>query len=334
MDSTYLHAVGGVGVRIMTGNIYMKRAMELAEQAAAEGEVPVGAVIVRISDGLVIGEGRNRREKKRSPLAHAEIEAINAASSYLGGWRLSGCEMYVTLEPCPMCAGAVINSRLDRVIFGAYDDKSGSCGSVVNLFDMGYNHRPQVIGGVMESECAGQLKIFFREMRKRKMDSIKLVKAETDDQLRRIAEIADGIWHEFFPCLLSGEQIDYMVEKFCSFEASKENVLKENYSYYFIKRSGTDIGYTAAKPDGDRLFLSKLYLKKEERGKKYARRVMEMYREIARENGFKAIHLTVNKYNENSIAAYKAMGFVITGEGVTDIGKGFVMDDFYMEMKI
>ncbi|MCM1523035.1 MAG: GNAT family N-acetyltransferase [Ruminococcus sp.] len=125
-----------------------------------------------------------------------------------------------------------------------------------------------------------------------------------------------------------------MVEKFCSFEASKENTEKENYSYYFIKRGGEDIGYTAAKPDGERLFLSKLYLKKEDRGKKYARRVMDIYKDICRSEGYRAVHLTVNRHNENTIAAYRALGFVITGEGVTDIGGGYVMDDFYMELKI
>lgn len=312
----------------------MERAIKLAEIAASEGEVPVGAVIVRLSDGKIVGEGRNRREKSRSPLAHAELEAIENASRFLGGWRLSGCEMYVTLEPCPMCAGGIINSRLDRVIFGAYDKKAGSCGSVTDLFGFSYNHRPEMVGGVMEEECAALLRDFFREMRNRKMDQIKIVRAESDDQLRRVAAIADGIWHEYFPCIISEGQIDYMVEKFCSFEAMKENIAKEDYSYYFIKRNGEDIGYTAAKPDNGRLFLSKLYLKKEERGKKYARRAIEFYVNYSRENGLGAIWLTVNKHNDSTIAAYKAMGFEITGEGVADIGNGYVMDDYYMEKTV
>lgn len=317
----------------MTDNEYMKRALELAEEAAAEGEVPVGAVIVRLSDGRIVGEGRNRREKSRSPLAHAELEAIESASRYLGGWRLSGCVMYVTLEPCPMCSGGIINSRIDRVIFGAYDKKAGSFGSVTDLSALPYNHRPVVTGGFMEDECAGTLKIFFRKMRDRKMDKIKLVKAETDDQLMRVSKLADGIWHEYFPGIITTEQVDYMVEKFCSFEAEKVNI-KEGYEYYFIKRGGEDIGYTAIKPDGDRLFLSKLYLKKEERGKKYARAVTDMLKEIARERGHRAIWLTVNKHNDSTIAAYKAMGYKTIGEGVADIGNGFVMDDYYMELEV
>lgn len=313
---------------------YMKRALELAQLAADEGEVPVGAVVVRKSDGAVIGEGRNRRETMRSPLAHAELEAIANASSFLGGWRLSGCELYVTLEPCPMCTGGIINSRIDRVIFGAYDKKAGSCGSVTNLFSLDYNHRPECIGGFMEQECSEILTEFFRKLRRKKMDNIKLVAAQTEDQLRRTAAIADEIWHEYFPCILSDEQIDYMVNKFCSFDAMKENIRIENYTYFIIKKGNADIGYTAVKHDGDKLFLSKLYLKKEERGKKYARSVMEQHRTYCRENGLRSIWLTVNKYNASTIAAYKAMGFVITGEGVADIGSGFVMDDYYMELEI
>ena len=170
-------------------------------------------------------------------------------------------------------------------------------------------------------------------MRDRKMDGIRLVLAETEDQLRRISEIADGIWHEYFPGIISVEQVDYMVEKFCSFEAEIQNI-KEGYEYYFIKRGGNDIGYTAIKPDGDRLFLSKLYLKKEERGKKYARKVTDMLKEIARERGMRAIWLTVNKHNDSTIAAYNAMGYKTIGEGVADIGSGFVMDDYYMELEV
>lgn len=310
---------------------YMMRAIELAKEAAAEGEVPVGAVVVRSSDGIIVGEGRNRREKLKNPLAHAELEALSEASRFLGGWRLSGCELYVTLEPCPMCAGGIINSRIDHVIFGAYDKKAGSCSSVTDLFSMDYNHRPLCTGGFMENECAQLLTDFFKGMRNRKMNNIKLVEAQTDDQLNRIASIADEIWHEFFPCILSDGQIDYMVEKFCSFEAMKNNIAAEDYSYYIIKHGTEDIGYTAIKPDGNRLFLSKLYLKKAERGKKYARAVMDIHRNYCRENGFDGIWLTVNKYNASSIAAYKAMGFDISGEGIADIGNGYVMDDYYME---
>ncbi len=146
---------------------YMKRALELAKEAADEGEVPVGAVIVQRKTGRIVGEGRNMRENAKNALAHAEIMAIDMACRTLGGWRLPDCAMYVTLEPCPMCCGAIINSRIDQVIFGAYDLKSGSAASVQKMFDLPYNYRPELIGGVMEQECADLLSEFFRRLRER-----------------------------------------------------------------------------------------------------------------------------------------------------------------------
>lgn len=145
--------------------LYMQQALELARLAAAEGEVPVGAVVVR--DGRVIGTGRNRREQAGNALAHAEIEAINEACRTLGGWQLVGCTLYVTLEPCPMCAGAIINSRIERVVQGTLNPKAGSCGSVIDLFALPYNHRPAVITGVLEDACRDVLKQFFRQLRGR-----------------------------------------------------------------------------------------------------------------------------------------------------------------------
>lgn len=150
----------------MTDRDFMLAALALARESGAEGEVPVGAVAVR--NGEIVGEGRNRREHGKSALAHAEIEAIEAACRKLNGWRLWECDLYVTLEPCPMCAGAVINSRIKRLVFGAYDEKAGSCGSVINLFDLPYNHRPEVIGGFMRAECAEELTGFFSKLRNKK----------------------------------------------------------------------------------------------------------------------------------------------------------------------
>ena len=142
---------------------YLQEALALAREAAAEGEVPVGCVIVR--DGVIVGRGRNRREQDKTALAHAECEAIRQACETLGGWRLWDCTLYVTLEPCPMCAGAIINARLPRGVFGASDTKCGACGSVCDLFSMEFNHRPDVAKGVLEEECAAVLSDFFRELR-------------------------------------------------------------------------------------------------------------------------------------------------------------------------
>lgn len=145
---------------------FMQEAILLARAAADEGEVPVGAVVV--CDGKIVGRGRNRREKDKNALAHAEIEAINEACNNLGGWRLWKCDMYVTLEPCPMCTGAIINSRIKRLVYGASDYKAGSVGSVVNLFDFPYNHKSEIIKGVCEEECAEMLTNFFKNLRSKK----------------------------------------------------------------------------------------------------------------------------------------------------------------------
>lgn len=152
----------------MTDFDFMTLAIEQAKLAADELEVPVGAVIVR--NGEIVSVGRNRREYGKNALAHAEIEAINLACKKLGGWRLWECEMYVTLEPCPMCTGAIINSRIRRLVYGARDKKAGSCGSVVNLFDLPYNHKPEVVEGFMADECANLLSKFFSDLRKRKQE--------------------------------------------------------------------------------------------------------------------------------------------------------------------
>lgn len=144
---------------------FMNEALRLAELAFLEGEVPVGAVVT--IGNKIIGTGRNHREKGKNALHHAEIEAINEACKRLGGWRLWECELYVTLEPCPMCAGAIINARIKNVVFGAYDKKNGACGSVTNLFESGFSYSPSYEGGFMEDECADVLSRFFKELRKK-----------------------------------------------------------------------------------------------------------------------------------------------------------------------
>lgn len=143
---------------------FMFDAISEAKIAAENHEVPVGAVIVK--DGEIIARGRNMREEKQNALSHAEIEAINNACKFLKSWRLDGCEMYVTLEPCPMCTGAIINSRIKTLVFGAYDSKAGSVDSVINLCDYPYNHKVEVYEGICEDECLKILKDFFEDLRK------------------------------------------------------------------------------------------------------------------------------------------------------------------------
>ena len=150
----------------MTHEDYMRQALALAREAAAAGEVPVGCVIVDRA-GQIIGRGRNRREEDKSPLAHAELAAITDACRSHGDWRLKGARLYVTLEPCPMCAGGIINARIGTVRYGAKDDKAGACGSVLNLFEERFNHRPRLYRGPMEAECGRALRAFFEDLREK-----------------------------------------------------------------------------------------------------------------------------------------------------------------------
>ena len=145
---------------------FMREALALAQAAADEGEVPVGCVVVRGEE--IVGRGRNRRESAKSALAHAEIEAIAEACRNLGGWRLWQCTLYVTLEPCPMCAGAIINARLPRLVYGAKEPTNGCCGSAVDLFMLPCSQKPELVPGVLEEECSAMLSAFFRRLREKR----------------------------------------------------------------------------------------------------------------------------------------------------------------------
>lgn len=152
---------------------YMQEALALAKQAEDLNEVPIGAVVVKA--GQIIGRGYNRREIDRNPLGHAEIMAISEAAAYLGGWRLEDCQLYVTLEPCPMCAGAIIQARLSLLVYGAFDPKSGYAGSLYNtLQDVRLNHQTEIVQGICEEECQMLLRDFFRQLRQRKKSHIEL----------------------------------------------------------------------------------------------------------------------------------------------------------------
>ena len=150
----------------MEREAYMERALELAREAAEHGEVPVGCVVVK--DGCIIGQGRNQREEKQDVRSHAEMEAMAEACKTLGSWRLEGCDLYVTLEPCPMCAGAIINARVGRVFYGARDEAMGACGGVLNLFMEDFPYKPQLFGNILGEESRTLLGEFFRKMREEK----------------------------------------------------------------------------------------------------------------------------------------------------------------------
>jgi tRNA(Arg) A34 adenosine deaminase TadA/predicted GNAT family acetyltransferase len=247
-----------------------------------------------------VGCGRNRRESKRNALAHAEIEAINEACNTLGGWRLCGCEMYVTMPPCPMCAGAIKNSRISKVF-------------------------------VKEDCVRGIIEAFFEKLRDRnRMFDINFIEAKTEKQLLRTADLAAEIWREWFPPVIGAPQTEYMIEKFQSYPAMIKQTENDGYIYYILQKNGADIGYTAIMPKADgELFLSKAYIKKEFRGNGYFRQLLEFIKEYAKANAFARVTLTVNKGNDLANAVYNKTGFVRTGDGKTDIGGGFYMDDFY-----
>jgi len=159
------HTDGGENV-LTEQDRFMKEALLLAQEAAAAGEVPVGCVIVR--NGEIVGRGRNRREEKQATASHAEMEAMAEANVRLGSWRLDDCELYVTLEPCPMCAGAILNARIRRVWYGARDEAMGACGGVTNLFMEMFPNRPALVGGILEEECRSVLAEFFSNLRQKK----------------------------------------------------------------------------------------------------------------------------------------------------------------------
>lgn len=148
----------------MENSDYMRYALSLATEAAENGEVPVGCIVVDGS-GKIIGRGRNRREETGKATAHAEIEAIEMACDAKKDWRLDDCSLYVTLEPCPMCAGAIINARIGKLYYGAKEPKSGSCGSIINLFMENYGYSPEIYGGLLGKECAGIMRDFFEKIR-------------------------------------------------------------------------------------------------------------------------------------------------------------------------
>ncbi len=152
---------------------YMREALMLAREAYEAGEVPVGCVIVK--DDRIVGRGRNRREEKQSALSHAELEAIADACETLGGWRLKGTKLYVTLEPCPMCAGGIISARIPEIYYGAKDEGFGACGSILNLFEENFRHHPKIVGHILEEECKELLQTFFTQVREKSPENLKIL---------------------------------------------------------------------------------------------------------------------------------------------------------------
>lgn len=157
----------------MSHEEFMSQALDLAREAAEQGDVPVGCVIVK--DGEIIGRGRNRREERGDATAHAELEAIREACVRVGSWRLHGCELYVTMEPCPMCAGGILSARIPELYYGAKDAGFGACGSILNLFEEDFRHHPKIVGHILGEECAQLLQDFFAQVRKKSPENLKIL---------------------------------------------------------------------------------------------------------------------------------------------------------------
>ena len=287
---------------------FMKRALTCAKKAAALGEIPVGAVVVR--DGKVIATGYNRREKDKSVLLHAEMIALHRACKAVGGWRLSDCDLYVTLEPCPMCAGAVINARIRRVYIGAMDPKGGCMGSLCDLTQLPFNHRPEVIRGVMKEECESVLSTFFGALREKKKEALKAV------SLRPFTAADVPLLKQYLYPNKSKADLEAMVS------AWKTRVYEGKYCEFFaVTVENVPVGYVnllEASPDsvsvGAHIFPGF-------RGKTYGTQAVRSVLGLAAEKGYSAATARVRKTNTPSLRLCDTVGLISTGEDVTAQGR-------------
>lgn len=331
-------------------NEFMNKALQSAAYAASIGEVPVGAVVVK--DGKIIAEGWNRRESLCQPTAHAEIQAIETAAKVLHSWRLEGCSIYVTLEPCPMCAGAIWNARISAVYFGAFDSVAGALCSVDEQYRhfTSAGHIPEIYAGIMEKECAELLQDFFRKRRSAQhivcgnsknniysggnmKENVKMISV-TENDTQELALLAADIWRECYRGIVDEQQVEYMVSNFQSAEALKSQ-LSEGLEYYFIcSNSEQKVGYMCIRRENNNVFLSKFYIHSSQRGKGYGSSAMAWLKGLCLQHDFNSIYLTCNKYNQKALVKYHNMGFATTDSVVKDIGNGMVMDDYILTLTI
>lgn len=286
----------------------MKQALRWAKKAEALGEVPVGAVIVR--DGKIIATGYNRRESGKNSLLHAEIIALNRACKKVGGWRLSDCDLYVTLEPCPMCTGAIINSRIRTVYIGAMDPKAGCMGSVCDLAQLPFNHKPQVVRGVCEEECSSQLSVFFQSLRREK-------KAETKQITLRsfTADDASDVRRFLYP---------KCTEKTVLTKISEWNTrcFEGRYCEFFAVVAEEDlVGYVQLTQQPDGTVSAGAHIFSDFRGKGYGTKGVTLLLSKAKEMGYPSVSARVRKSNVPSCKLCKTVGFSIVGQDVTAKGR-------------
>lgn len=291
----------------MTPEGYMRRALTCAKKAAALGEVPVGAVIVR--DGKVIASGYNKRESGKNALLHAEMIAIHRACRKLGGWRLEDCELYVTLEPCPMCTGAIINSRIGRVFIGAADPKAGCMGSLCDLPSLPFNHRPQVTFGVLESECSDLLSRFFRDLRIARKSQPKNV------TLRSFTKEDVPLLKRYLYPKMTESALSELVDSW------NTRLFEGRYLEFFaILAEDEPVGYVSLCEQPDGSVSAGAHVFSDYRGKTYGTQGVRALCRIASERGYSSLTARVRKTNTPSLRLCRTVGFVPVGEDVTAKG--------------
>ena len=289
----------------MSRERFMARAIACAKKAAALGEVPVGAVIVH--KGKVIATGYNRRETDKNALLHAEIIAINRACKKLGGWRLSDCELYVTLEPCPMCTGAIINARISTVYIGAMDPKAGCMGSVCDLTKLPFNHQPQIVSGILERECSELLSRFFQTLRQKPQPKPIALRSFTFDDV--------PVLKRYLYSKRSDKSIYNMVE------AWNSKILEGRYNEMFaVTVDGSVVGYVqlTEQPDGSVSLDANIF--SDYRGKTYGTQGVQALLSIAKEKGYSTVTAQVRKENVPSCRLCKRVGMIPVSEDLTQRG--------------
>ncbi|MBO5214119.1 MAG: tRNA adenosine(34) deaminase TadA [Clostridia bacterium] len=287
----------------MSRESFMRRALACAEKAKALGEVPVGAVVVK--DGKIIATGYNRREKGKNALLHAEIIAIQRACKRVGDWRLSDCDLYVTLEPCPMCTGAIINARIRRVYFGARDPKAGCMGSLCDLTSLPFNHQPEVIQGVLEQECSGQLTDFFRQVRVEKTPEQKIL------SLRPFSQEDLPVLKQYLFSHRSVKSVSAIIDQW------KEDKKSEHFALSVDERA-VGYGRLTKKEETAEIEVS---IFSDFRGKTYGKQAVEQLLSVAKNRGYSSVVATVRKNSVPACRLCSSVGFVRAGETVTAKGQ-------------
>ncbi|MBQ1965860.1 MAG: tRNA adenosine(34) deaminase TadA [Clostridia bacterium] len=284
---------------------FMARAIACAKKAAALGEVPVGAVIVH--KGKVIATGYNRRETDKNALLHAEIIAINRACKKLGGWRLSDCELYVTLEPCPMCTGAIINARISTVYIGAMDPKAGCMGSLCDLTKLPFNHQPQIVSGVLERECSDLLSQFFQTLRQKPQPKSIALRSFTFDDV--------PVLKRYLYSKRSDKSVYNIVE------AWNTKILEGRYNEMFaVTVDGSVVGYVQLTEQSDGSVSLEVFIFSDYRGKTYGTQSARALLSLAKDKGYSVITAQVRSENIPSCRLCQRVGFVPVGDDVTQRG--------------